>query len=602
MSESLEGYGLETVLLHGGQAPDPATGSRAVPIYQTTSYTFHDTEHGQQLFALDEPGNIYTRIGNPTVDVFEKRIALLEDGVGALATASGMSAIALSLFNIAGEGDEVVAATNLYGGTYNLFSTTLPKYGIHVKFVEPNDPENFRNAITSKTKALFAETIGNPSLHVLDIERVAEVAHDAGVPLIVDNTFATPYVCRPIEWGADIVVHSATKWIGGHGNSIGGVIIDGGRFNWNNEKFPGFTEPDESYHGIRYAVDFATLAFITKARVQMLRDFGTALSPFNAFQLLQGLETLHVRIREHNRNAEEIADHLQNHPAVEWVAHPSRENHSSYDLAKKYFNGGFGSIVNFGIKGGKEAGRTLIDQISLWSHVANVGDAKSLIIHPATTTHQQLGAEELKSAGVTEELVRLSVGIEYVEDLKNALDEALYQATGLPERKEAERNITLNDEGVIQWGLKSSLLREEQDGREIQRKKRIAVVGLSSNEARPSYRLARKMQRLGFKIIPVNPKADEILGEKAYPDLQSVPEKIDIVQVFRSPEAAVGIAREAADVHPKIFWLQEGVISNEAVQIARDAGIDVVQNRCTYKEAQRLRGTISTYAPQACEV
>lgn len=599
MSQQTDTYDLETVLLHGGQAPDPTTGSRAVPIYQTSSYVFHDTDHAQQLFALDEPGNIYSRIGNPTVDVLEKRIALLEDGVAAVATSSGMAAIALSILNVANAGDEIVAASNLYGGTYNLFSTTLPKYGINVKFVDQTDPENFREAITPNTKALFAETIGNPSLNILDIEKVADVAHESGVPLVIDNTFATPYVCKPISWGADIVVHSATKWIGGHGNSIGGLIVDGGRFNWNSEKFPGFTEPDESYHGVRYAVDFATLAFIMKVRVQLLRDFGSCLSPFNAFLLLQGLETLHLRIKEHNRNAEQIAEHLEQHPGVEWVAHPSLENHPSHETAKKYLNGGFGSIVNFGIKGGKEAGRTLIDNISLWSHLANVGDAKSLIIHPASTTHQQLSDEELETSGVTAELVRLSVGIESVRDLINALDQALYSATGLPEQEESKQKIVVNDEGVIQWALQSSLLRVEKEGVESQRQKTLAVVGLSGNEARPSHRLARKMQRLGYKIIPVNPKATEILGEKAYPDLKSIPEPIDVVQVFRSPEAAIEIAKEAAEVRPKVFWLQEGVISNKAVEIAKEAGLEVVHNRCTYKEAQRLRGTISTFAPQA---
>jgi O-acetylhomoserine (thiol)-lyase len=429
MSQSEENYGLETLLLHGGQEPDPVTGSRAVPLYQTSSYVFKDTEHARRLFALEEPGNIYTRIMNPTTDVFEKRMALLEGGIGALATSSGMSAITTTILNIAGAGDEIVAATNLYGGTYNLFSTTLPKYGIDIKFVDPTDPENFRKAITPKTKALYGETIGNPSLHVFDFEAVANIAHEAGIPLIIDNTFATPYSCRPIEWGADIVVHSATKWIGGHGTSIGGIIVDGGKFDWNSEKFPGFTEPDESYHGIRYAQDVGEAAFITKARVQLLRDIGACLSPFNAFLFLQGLETLHLRVREHNKNAAEIAEFLQNHPGVEWVAYPGLENHPAHELAKKYLKGGFGSIVNFGIKGGKEAGRILIDNISLWSHLANVGDAKSLIIHPATTTHQQLGAEELKTTGVTEELVRLSVGIESVEDLKNALDEALKKAT-----------------------------------------------------------------------------------------------------------------------------------------------------------------------------
>ncbi|HEU5139448.1 MAG TPA: O-acetylhomoserine aminocarboxypropyltransferase/cysteine synthase family protein [Bacillales bacterium] len=440
MSQQKENYDLETILLHGGQEPDPATGSRAVPIHQTTSYVFDDTEHARRLFGLEETGNIYTRIMNPTQDVFEQRIAQLERGIGALATSSGMAAITTSILNIAGSGDEIVAATNLYGGTYNLFSTTLPKYGINVNFVDSTDPEDFRNAITPKTKAVYAEIIGNPSLNVLDVEKVAEVAHNAGVPLIIDSTFATPYVCRPIEWGADIVIHSATKWIGGHGNSIGGVIVDGGRFDWNSDKFPGFTEPDESYHGLRYAQDVGEAAFITKARVQLLRDIGACISPFNAFLLLQGLETLHLRIKEHGKNANSIAEHLENHPGVEWVSHPSLENHPSHELAKKYFDGGFGSIVNFGIKGGKEAGRKLIDHISLWSHLANVGDAKSLIIHPATTTHQQLQEEELKTTGVTEELVRLSVGIESVRDLKASLDEALFQATGLKGEK-----ITVND-------------------------------------------------------------------------------------------------------------------------------------------------------------
>lgn len=422
-------YDLETILLHGGQEPDPTTGSRAVPIHQTTSYVFDDTAHAQRLFGLEEPGNIYTRIMNPTTDVFEQRIAQLEDGIGALATASGMSAITLSILNIAGAGDEIVAAANLYGGTYNLFSTTLPKYGITVKFVDATDPESFRKAITPKTKALYGEIIGNPSLNVLDIEKIASVAHEAGIPLLIDNTFATPYLCRPIQWGADIVIHSATKWIGGHGNSIGGVIVDGGKFDWNSEKFPGFTEPDESYHGLRYAIDLGAAAFITKARVQLLRDIGACLSPFNAFLLLQGVETLHLRIREHNKNAEIVAEHLQNHPGVEWVAYPGLQNHPAHELAKKYLKSGFGAMVNFGIKGGKTAGQTLIDNISLWSHVANVGDVKSLIIHPATTTHQQLGEEELKTTGITGDLVRLAVGIESSKDLTHALDEALSKAT-----------------------------------------------------------------------------------------------------------------------------------------------------------------------------
>ncbi|WP_017549307.1 PLP-dependent aspartate aminotransferase family protein [Salinicoccus carnicancri] len=591
-------YDLETLSLHGGQAPDPTTGSRAVPIYQTTSYVFHDTEHAESLFSLDEPGNIYSRIGNPTVEVFEKRMALLEEGVAAVATSSGMSAITLSILNLASAGDEIVAGSNLYGGTYNLFAVTLPRYGINVTFVDPSDPENFRAAITDKTKAVFGETIGNPGLQVLDIEAVADIAHEAGVPLIVDNTFATPHTCKPVTLGADIVIHSATKWIGGHGTSIGGVVVDGGRFNWNTAKFPEFTEPDSSYNGIRYAVDFGTLAFSTKIRVQLLRDFGASLSPNNAFQLIQGLETLHVRVERHNENAERLARFLNDHPAVEWVTYPGLSDHPSHEIARRIFRNGFGSIITFGIKGGKAAGKKLIDNVALWSHVANVGDAKSLIIHPASTTHQQLSKEQLEETGVYEELVRLSVGIESVRDIQNDLDQALSKATGFSVRDEKE--IVINDEGVIRWVLNSPVEKVvDESGNETPRQKTLAVVGLSGKEARPSYRLARKMQRLGYKIIPVNPRETEILGEKAYPDLASVPAKIDVVQVFRSPEAAIEIAGEALRVDAKIFWLQEGVVSPEAADIARDGGMEVVHNRCTYKEAQRLLGTISTYA---CEI
>lgn len=590
-------YDLETLSLHGGQAPDPTTGSRAVPIYQTTSYVFHDTDHAESLFSLDEPGNIYSRIGNPTVEVFEKRMALLEEGVAAVATSSGMSAITLSILNLASAGDEIVAGANLYGGTYNLFAVTLPRYGINVKFVDPTDPENFKNAITDKTKAVFGETIGNPGLQVLDIEAVAAISHAADVPLIIDNTFATPHTCKPITLGADIVVHSATKWIGGHGTSIGGVVVDGGRFNWNLEKFPEFTEPDSSYNGIRYASDFGTLAFSTKIRVQLLRDFGATLSPTNAFHLIQGLETLHVRVERHNENAEKLARFLSDHPAVEWVTYPGLKSHPSHEIAKRTFKNGFGSIITFGIKGGKSAGKKLIDNVALWSHVANVGDAKSLIIHPASTTHQQLTKEQLEETGVYEELVRLSVGIESVRDIQNDLNQALTKATGIDTGEDEE--IVINDEGIIKWILNSPTEKVAEDGQETTRRKTLAVVGLSGKEARPSYRLARKMQRLGYKIIPVNPGETEILGEKAYPDLKSVPEQIDVVQVFRSPEAAIGIAEEALEVKPKVFWLQEGVISPKAADIAKDGGLQVVHNRCTYKEAQRLRGTISTYA---CEI
>ena len=599
MAEKFSTYDLETVLLHGGQSPDPTTGSRAVPIYQTTSYVFHNTDHAQSLFSLDEAGNIYTRIGNPTVDVLEKRIALLEDGVAAVATSSGMSAIALAVMNIAHAGDEIVAATNLYGGTYNLFANTLPKYGIKVVFVDPTDPENFRQAITEKTKAVYGEIIGNPSLHVLDVEAVADIAHEAGIPLIVDSTFATPYLCKPIKWGADIVVHSVTKWMGGHGTSIGGIVVDGGRFNWNNPKFPGFTEPDPSYNGIIYANEFGTLAYSTKLRVQLLRDFGSCLSPQNAFQLIIGLETLHLRMEKHTKNAAELAQFLKNHPAVEWVSYPGLPEHPAHELAKKYLPNGPGSMVNFGIKGGRDAGKKVIDHISLWSHVANVGDAKSLIIHPASTTHQQLSAEELLQTGVTEDLIRLSVGIESIRDLTADLDRAFFEATGISISGNGRGEVAVNDEGVIRWLLQSPFVQEEIDEKLVQRPKRLAVVGLSGKPGRPSYRLTRKMQRLGYQIVPVNPKETEILGEKVYPDLKSIPFKVDVVQVFRSPEAAIEVAQEALEINPKIFWLQEGVISPKAVEIAKEGGLDVISNRCTYKEAQRLRGSIVTFA---CEL
>ncbi len=418
----------ETLLLHGGQEPDPTTGSRALPIHRTTSFVFRDTDHAKNLFALQEAGNIYTRITNPTVAVFEERIALLEGGTAAVALSSGMAAIAFSILNIAEAGDEIIAASNLYGGTYNLFATTLPKYGITVKFVDSTDPENFRSAITEKTKGIFAETIGNPSLQVLDIETIASIAHENGIPLLIDNTFASPYGCNPIEFGADVVIHSATKWIGGHGTTIGGVAVDAGKFDWTQGRFPGFTEPDESYHGLRYGIDTAVAAFATKLRVQGLRDFGPCLDPDSAFNFLQGLETLHLRIQRHGENAQRVAQFLKEHPSVDWVTYTSLDDHPTADLAKKYIKNGAGSIIVFGIKGGRDAGRRVIDNVALWSHVANVGDAKSLIIHPASTTHQQLSGEDLKNSGVTEELIRLSVGLESAEDIIADLKQAIEKA------------------------------------------------------------------------------------------------------------------------------------------------------------------------------
>lgn len=415
----------ETISVHGGQVPDPTTNSRAVPIYQTTSYVFDDTQHAADLFALKQFGNIYTRIMNPTTDILEKRVAELEGGVGALATSSGQSAITYSILNIARAGDEIVASSSLYGGTYNLFRHTLPKLGIQVNFVDQTNPDNFRKAITDKTKAVFAEIIGNPQLDVLDVEAVANIAHEAGIPLIVDNTFATPYLSRPFEFGADIIVHSATKFIGGHGTSIGGVIVDSGKFNWANGKFPDLTEPDPSYHGVSYTEALGSLAYIIKARVQLLRDTGAAISPFNAFLLLQGLETLHLRMERHSENTLKVAKFLEQHESVTWVNHPGLEGHPSYEKARKYLPNGQGAIFTFGIKGGLEAGKRFIENLSLFSHLANVGDVKSLVIHPASTTHQQLTEEEQKTAGVSPELIRLSVGIESVDDIVEDLKQAL---------------------------------------------------------------------------------------------------------------------------------------------------------------------------------
>lgn len=416
----------DTLTIHGGQEPDPTTGARAVPIYQTTSYVFRDADHAADLFALKTTGNIYTRIMNPTTAVFETRLALLEGGVGALATASGQAAITYGILNLAGAGDEIVSSASLYGGTYNLFAVTLPKFGIKTRFVDPSDPQNFAAAIGPRTKAIYAEIIGNPRMDVLDLEAVAEIAHRAGLPLVIDNTLATPYLCRPFDYGADIVVHSATKFIGGHGNSIGGVLVDSGRFSWEPKRFPGLVEPDPSYHGLRYSETFGAQAFIMKARLQLLRDLGACLSPFNAFLFLQGLETLSLRMRRHSDNALAVAEFLRGHPLVNWVNYPGLPDHPSYPLAQKYLPRGAGAVLTFGIKGGREAGRRFINRLELFSLLANIGDARSLVIHPASTTHQQLSPEEQLASGVTEDLIRLSIGLEDVEDLKADLDQALW--------------------------------------------------------------------------------------------------------------------------------------------------------------------------------
>ncbi|MBP2076291.1 PLP-dependent aspartate aminotransferase family protein [Oceanobacillus polygoni] len=536
----------ETVLLHGGQQPDPTSGARAVPIYQTTSYVFRDTEHAQNLFGLAETGNIYSRIMNPTVDAFEQRVAQLEDGVGAVATSSGMAAITLAILNIAEAGDEIIADSNLYGGTYNLFAATLPRYGITVKFVDGTKPEEIEAAITDKTKAVFGEIITNPSLYVFDVEAVADIAHAHGIPLIIDNTFA-PYIAKPLTWGADIVIHSATKWIGGHGTTIGGVVVDGGRFNWDNGRFPGFTEPDETYHGLKFK-DLGPTAFITKLRVQLLRDIGACLSPQSAFLFLQGLETLHLRIERHLQNAEKVASYLQEHDAVEWVNFPGLKEHPSHALAKKYFKKGYGSIITFGIQGGRDAGRKLIDNVKLWSHVANVGDAKSLIIHPASTTHQQLNTEDLKKSGVTEELVRLSVGLEAVEDVLADLEQAISQATGV------NQVAKQSDDAAIK-GLLSSPF----DRKEGVRKKVIASIGIEPSKA-------KSLEKIGFEIVPV--------GTGPYNELSEVPSPIDALWV-NNEELPSAVIEQLVNKEIKFIFAEGTASANQTVQHANAAGIIV---------------------------
>jgi O-acetylhomoserine (thiol)-lyase len=421
----------ETLALHAGQKPDPATNARAVPIYATTSYVFNDAAHAARLFGLQEFGNIYTRIMNPTTGVFEERVAALEGGVGALGLASGQAAETLAILNLAGTGDNIVSSSSLYGGTYNLFHYTLPKLGITTRFVDGTRPESFAPAIDGRTKAVFIETIGNPRLDVHDIAAIADVAHAHGVPLLVDNTFA-PLLSRPIDHGADIVIHSATKWIGGHGTSIGGVVVDGGKFDWAaSERFRAdFVDPDPSYHGVSYTDAFGPAAFIIKLRVQGLRDIGPALSPFNAFLFLQGLETLPLRITRHSENALAVARWLETNDQVTWVSYPGLQSHPAHRQAVRYLKGGFGGIVTFGIKGGVDAGRRLIDNVKIFSLLANVGDAKSLIIHPASTTHAQLEESEQVATGTTADLIRLSVGLEHVDDLIADLDQAIQTATG----------------------------------------------------------------------------------------------------------------------------------------------------------------------------
>jgi len=421
-------YRMETLALHAGQTIDTDTRSRAVPIYQTTSYVFKDTEHAANLFALKEFGNIYTRLMNPTTDVLEKRLAALEGGVGGLALSSGQSAIYVSIFNICGAGGHIVSSNSLYGGTVTLFSQTFSKLGIEVTFVDPKKPENFAKAIKKNTRLIYIESIGNPKNDILQYEKIADIAHKNGLPVICDNTVTTPILFRPIEYGIDIVVHSCTKFIGGHGTSIGGAIVDSGKFDWTNGRYPELTEPDPSYHGVRYVESFGELAYIIKARVQFLRDMGSCMSPFNAFLFLLGLETLHLRMPRHSENALNLAKWLEKHREVSWVNYPGLQSHPDYALAKKYLPNGAGGILGFGIKGGKEAGIKFINSVKLASHLANIGDSKTLVIHPASTTHQQLSKEEQLAAGVTDDYIRVSVGTEHIDDIIADFQQALIKS------------------------------------------------------------------------------------------------------------------------------------------------------------------------------
>jgi len=430
MSSSGNVYDFDTLSLHAGQQPDPETGARAVPIYQTTSYVFRDVDHAASLFNLERAGHIYSRISNPTVAVLEERIAALEGGVGAVATASGHAALVLGILTLMGQGGHIVASSALYGGSHNLFSHTLPRFGIETTKVHPRDIDGFRKAIRPETRLVFGETIGNPGLEVMDMEALSAIAHEAGVPLMVDSTFATPHLCRPFEHGADIIVHSATKWLGGHGVAIGGVLVDGGNFDWEaSGKFPTLTEPYAGYHGLDFAEEFGPQAFVMRARAEGLRDFGACMAPATAFHILQGVETLPLRMDRHVANARKVADFLAGSDAVEWVAYPELDTHPDKELAARLLPKGAGSMLAFGIKGGREAGRIFIEKLAVWSHLANVGDAKSLVIHPASTTHQQMDAETMKAAGLSEDLVRLSVGLESPDDLIADLRQAMRAAT-----------------------------------------------------------------------------------------------------------------------------------------------------------------------------
>ncbi len=591
-------FGFHTLALHAGQRPDPTTGARAVPIYQTTSYVFEDTDDAASLFALQRFGNIYTRIMNPTTAVFEERMAALEGGVGGLATASGHAAQFLIAATLMEAGDHFVSASTLYGGSYTQFSTSFKKLGLEVTFVEPDEPENFRRAIRPNTKMLYGETVSNPRGNVLDLEAVAEIAREAGVPLVVDNTFATPYLCRPIEWGADIVVHSATKFLGGHGTSIGGVIVDSGRFPWANGRFRGLTEPSPGYHGLRFAETFGDMAFIVKARVEGLRDFGPAMSPFNAFLFLQGLETLPLRMERHCASGLAVARWLAKHPEVAWIKYPGLPDSPYRALQEKYLPRGAGSVFSFGLKGGREAGRRFIERVLLCSHLANVGDAKTLVIHPASTTHSQLSEADLVKAGVLPDMVRISVGLEDLDDILWDLEQAIDAAAAKAGARDA---ASAQGHAKIVPGARASAQagvdRDAYARLEILKRYRtIAMVGLSADPYRPSYFAATYLQREGYRIVPVNPRyaGQTILGETVYATLKDIPFPVEIVDIFRGPGHVPGLVEEAIAIGAKVVWMQLGIRHPEAAARARAAGLEVVEDRCAKVEHARFFGKMST--------
>ena len=570
-------FGFETRQLHAGQRPDPNTGARAVPIFQTTSYVFEDPESAAAYFNLQEYGNTYSRIMNPTVAVFEERVANLEGGAGAVAFASGIAAQAAALFTLLQPGDHVVSSSALYGGTVNQFKHLLRKMNVELTWVDPDDPAAWEKAVRANTKAFFGETIGNPAGNVLDIETVAAIAHSHDLPLVVDNTFATPYLCRPIEWGADIVIHSATKFIGGHGTSIGGVVVEAGTFNWSNGRFPVVADPSPAYHGLQFHETFGTYGYLMKLRAETLRDLGAALSPFNAFLFLQGLETLSLRMERHVDNARAVAAFLESHELASNVTYPGLPSSKYRPLVEKYLPRGAGAVFSFDCGGGRAGGQDLIRGVSLWSHLANVGDAKSLIIHPASTTHRQLSDDELRAAGVGPGTVRLSVGTESVEDLVWDLEQGFALVA-------AERSGEQSMTDLVRY----------QDPLTIQRvlhtARTIAIVGLSKNELRASYFVGYYLKRHGYRVIPVNPRETEILGEKCYASLLDIPEPVDVVNVFRVPDALPGIAREAVAIGAGSLWCQFGVINFEGAKIAEDGGVTVIMDRCIKVEHARYVG------------